>query len=111
MKRVMIALCLVFGSACTGELGHVNLLTTENVSGMPKPIRKGAVGQDCRVQASLDALPSLERAISEAIGPDGDGNALTNVTIYESHYTYVLVNEVCVRVVGDVIRLDSVVGH
>ena len=107
MARLLLVLCLAFATACTGELGHLNLLSAENVNGLPSPVRRGATGEDCRIQASLDALPSLERAIAVAIGPSGDGKALTNVTIYESHYTFVLANEVCVRVEGDVIRLDS----
>ena len=111
MPAALFAALAVGVAGCTSQIGHFNLLMAENVNGMPQPIRRGVSGQDCQLEWSLDLRPKLEKAIAKAIGKTGDGNALTNVAVYESRYTYVLVNQSCIRVEGDLVRIDAVTGQ
>ena len=108
MKRLIIAALCAAGLACTSQIGHVNLVILENVNGLPPPIRRGAVGEDCQIEWTRDLQPKLDRAIAQAIGTTGDGNALANVTVTSSRWLYVLFQQNCIGVQGDVVKVGGV---
>lgn len=92
-------------------MGDLQLISSKNVDVDAEPIQRSVEGKDC-VYWLLGLLPlgslipNVEEAMDEAMAKVPNGNVLTDVAIYRDDFTFILVSQSCLRVKGDVGRLQ-----
>ncbi|MAE94769.1 MAG: hypothetical protein CL910_08930 [Deltaproteobacteria bacterium] len=113
MPRVLAVAILSVSLAvgCTARMGDLVIVSSHSVNVSPEPLRAGAEGQDCAYRflpILLGGLPigkwvpNIEDAMDRAIETTPDGNLLTNVVMYQTVWSVILMNGTCLKVRGDV---------
>ena len=105
--RATIALFAGLGIGCTSQIGHLSLVSTENISAAPPRLQRDVTGRDCINDWFGNQQPNLERAIDMAVAHSEEGNALTNVSItYRANWIFLFIRR-CYTVNGDVVDVKS----
>jgi hypothetical protein len=108
----MCALALVLGMAgCSFRMGDFQIVSDKNVALNPERIKRGVEGKACIYHLLgliplTGFVPNVEEAMDRAMEQTPEGNILTDVVVYEDFLYAVLFSQTCVRVKGDVGRLE-----
>lgn len=110
-RGVSLVCALVLCGGCSLRMGDLQIISSKNVAVNPEPIQRGVEGKDC-VHWLLGLIPlgslvpNVEEAMDEAMQQVPEGNVLTDVAIYRDSFTVILVSRTCLRVKGDIGRLE-----
>ncbi len=111
MRLATIVLAVFAATGCVNTLlGDFSILSTDNIPLNLEPIGKNAEGSDCITRPFLfngpaQMIPSLQKALNEALDSFDGGNALANVSIRLVYEEYLLWSRRCYYVEGDVVQL------
>jgi len=109
MVLAVLTVCLLGG--CSLRMGDLQIISSKNVALNPDPIRRSVEGKDCvyRLLGLIPLgswIPNVEEAMDDALASVPDGNILTDVAIYSDFFTAIIVSQQCLRVKGDIGRLE-----
>ena len=95
---------------CSIRMGDFTLLSSKNVGVEGEVIQRGVEGEDCvhmLLFLPLGSLnPNLEEAMDRAMAEVPSGNVMTDLAIYNDVLFTYLYNRICIRVKGDVGRIE-----
>ncbi len=96
-------------------MGTMTALATHNVNIPSRPVERQVEGSDCiytvlGIPVSGSLVPNLQEAIDRAMAQVGEGDAMTNVALYDDPTFYILGSSECFRVKGEVVRLAESPG-
>lgn len=107
----LLLLVITLLTGCSLNWGSLRIATSQNIPMRTEVLRKNATGKDCVWQFIFIPLgklnPNIEAAITDAINTVPDANALTNIAVYQDLLITFIVNQSCVRVVGDAVRVPG----
>jgi len=92
-------------------MGDLQIVSTKNVHLNPEPIERSVEGKNC-IYFLLGLIPingfipNVEEAMDRAMEKTPEGNILTDVAVYSDTLYAVLFSSNCLRVEGDVGRLE-----
>ena len=106
-RGLSLLACPLVLSACTTRLGDLTILSTKNVSTMPKVVQRTVEGEDCIhlalfIPVSGRLNPTIDEALDNAMSNVPEGNVMTDVAQYNDLLFTFLYNRTCYRVKGDV---------
>ncbi len=102
-------------ASCSFNMGTMTALATHNVNIPSRPVERQVEGSDCiytvlGIPVSGSLVPNLQEAIDRAMAQVGEGDAMTNVALYDDPTFYILGSSECFRVKGEVVRLAESPG-
>ena len=97
---------------------YAKLLTASSTKNVPLPsavIKKTVEGKDCSrllLFIPLGSLnPNIQEAVDDALTKALGANALTDVALYAEPISFIVFTQVCLRVRGDAVKIDSAKGE
>ncbi len=106
--RLITAMGAALALGCTGSIGNLTLASSQyrpdHHLGRIVPIAdEPVVERDCSIKWNEQFWPSIEDAVRKAEKRTG-ADALANVKVTISEYTYILVNQYCIGIEGTPVR-------
>jgi len=98
-------------SGCAFRMGDLQIVSDKNVAINPEPIKRGVEGSSC-IYFLLGLIPvngivpNVEEAMDRAMEKTPEGNILTDVAVYSDVVYAILFSSSCLRVKGDVGRIE-----
>jgi hypothetical protein len=116
MRRVrtwVLVICVAGATqaiACTFNIGTMTALATHNVNAPSSAVGRQVEGRDCvywvlGIPVSGSLVPNLQEAIDRAMAQVPEGDAMTNVALYDDPTFYLVGGSNCLRVKGEVVKL------
>ena len=107
--RTLGLIALLLGPVgCSLRMGDFTAIASRNIRAPSQELRRGVEGRDCvhmLLFIPLGSLtPNIEEAVDRALEKVPEGNAMTNVALYQDPLFTYIYNRMCVRVKGDVVR-------
>ena len=101
---------LVGIGGCAFRVGDLSLVSSQNVGLQPQVVRRSIEGKDCIYTLLVipigGLVPNLEEAMDRALAKVPEGNVMTDVAIYNDVVFTFIFNQQCLRVKGDVGKLQ-----
>lgn len=98
-------------AGCAFRMGDLQIVSDKNVALNPTPIERGVEGRDC-IYFLLGLIPingfipNVEEAMDRAMEGRPDANIMTDVAVYSDSFYAILFSSNCLRVKGDLGRLE-----
>lgn len=109
---IAIAAALAAGTVgCAFRMGDLQIVSDENVVLNPRPLKRAVEGKSC-IHFLLGLIPingivpNVEEAMDRAMESTPEGNVLTDVAVYADSLYAIPFSSTCLRVKGDVGRLE-----
>ena len=104
-----LTLTLSLSLGCLTRVGDLTAVANHSIDS-PDPIARGVFGEDCIIIWQAGQMPSLEKAIDNAVRSVPAANALVNVEIdyYLNPFGAFLWARACYKVRADAVAIKSV---